>query len=55
MSGTNTLIQSENAMNKGSESSLTSCLENANEEAIRIMDSKYKNPVSQKEKYEKNK
>lgn len=36
MSGTNKLVQSENAMRGGSESSLTSCLDNANEEAIRI-------------------
>ncbi len=38
-SGTNRLIQSENAMKKGSISSLTSALENANKNAI-AMDKK---------------
>ncbi len=39
-SGTNRLVQSDNAMEKGSESSLTKALENANESAIRSLDKK---------------
>lgn len=52
MSGTNRLVLSENAINNGSESALTSCLEDANEEAIKITDNKKKNPVSKKESNE---
>lgn len=44
MSGQNRLVTSENAMKSGSESALASCLENANEEAIRISDSKKETP-----------
>lgn len=50
MSGSNRLVLSENAMNNGSESALTSCLEDANKEAIRISDKK--KPVAKKESNE---
>ena len=48
MSGTNRLIQSENAMKKASISSLNSALDNANENAKKL-------DISKKKKEEKKK
>lgn len=36
-SGTNRLVQSQNAMKKGSESALASALKNANQEAMKSL------------------